>query len=294
MGWNGSGLSRMQEAEGSSAVKPPKHKIWICLAAVVVVLSCLVAYVKFANVGTATSEMSDSHGKIKDVAGMRVVREKVSPTVANRTKKIVVDHFQDMVKEYIRHSPTNKIEWAYPPLEKDDPDRALYTRVSCELSLLLAIEPGDQLLPFPFSFMDEDESKQMAAENGEPQPETTDGNREFQEALKRFQIKAKATDSDERLAFKERLLSAQSELLSSMDEGISVNDAIRAAWEFRKRAYEMRTTIVNTLAELHSKDGNDSDTIAQIEDMNKRLAEEGIKKIEINEVIEDYETEEDQ
>jgi hypothetical protein len=78
-----------------------------------------------------------------------------------------------------------------------------------------------------------------------------------------------------------------------MDEGMSVNDSIRAAYEFRKRAYETRSTIIQTLSEFVAEGNDHSDIISQINDLNNRLSEEGIKKIAISEVIPDYEEEEE-
>jgi uncharacterized membrane protein len=96
------------------------------------------------------------------------------------------------------------------------------------------------------------------------------------------------------LDHKSKLIEAQTELLAGMNEGISVNDSIRAAYEFRKRAYEIRSSIINTLSELVADNSNQGEMISQIKEINTQLAEEGIKQIAISEVIPDYEGEDEQ
>jgi phage terminase large subunit-like protein len=146
--------------------------------------------------------------------------------------------------------------------------------------------------PFPYSFLIEDDLKE-AKERGEEVGKIENGNKMFLESLKKWKITAKENDSDNRLKHKANILEAQAELLSAMDEGMSVNDSIRAAYEFRKRAYETRSTIIQTLSEFVAEGNDHSDIISQINDLNNRLSEEGIKKIAISEVIPDYEEEEE-
>ena len=209
-----------------------------------------------------------------------------------RTRKDVAEvarTFNDQVKEFIKKSPgTNKITWIVAPLDPSDPDNALRQGITQELGSLLSVEPGEEMPPFPYSFLIEDDMKEAAAK-GDDVGEIDNGNKSFLESLKKWKIAAKETDDDHRLEHKQKLIEAQTELLAGIDEGISVNDAIRAAYEFRKRAYEMRSTIVSTLTELYAEDGDAEHTIRQIKDLNNRLAEEGIKKIAVGEVIEDYE-----
>lgn len=204
----------------------------------------------------------------------------------------IAREFNDEVKEFVKKTPgTNKVSWITPPLDPDDPDNALRTRVAQELGSLLSIEPGERMPPFPYSFLLEDDMK-AAAERGEDVGKIENGNKMFLESLKKWKITAKETDDERRLEHKSNILEAQAELLAGMDEGISVNDSIRAAYEFRQRAYEMRSTIIKTMAEFHAEGDSQEDIIRQIKDMNKRLEEEGIKKIAIGEVIPDYEEEE--
>ena len=204
----------------------------------------------------------------------------------------IAQEYNDRVKEFIKKkSGTNKVHWIVPPLDPNDPDNALRTRVAQELGSLLSIEPGEPMPPFPYSFLIEDDLKE-AKERGEEVGEIENGNKIFIESLKKWKITAKETDSDSRLRHKSNIIEAQAELLSAMDEGISVNDSIRAAYEFRKRAYETRSTIIQTLSEFAANEVDHTDTIRQIKDLNYKLSEEGIKKIAISEVIHDYEEEE--
>ena len=205
----------------------------------------------------------------------------------------IAQEYNDRVKEFIKKkSGTNKVHWIVPPLDPNDPDNALRTRVAQELGSLLSIEPGEAMPPFPYSFMIEDDAKEAAA-NGVDVGEIDNGNKLFVESLKKWKIVAKETDDDKRIEHKSKILEAQAELLAGIDEGMSVNDSIRAAYEFRKRAYEMRSTIIKTLSEFAEGEESHEDTIKSIKEMNARLEEEGIKKINISEVIPDYEDEEE-
>jgi hypothetical protein len=183
----------------------------------------------------------------------------------------IAQEYNDRVKEFIKKkSGTNKVHWIVPPLDPNDPDNALRTRVAQELGSLLSIEPGEPMPPFPYSFLIEDDLKE-AKERGEEVGKIENGNKMFIESLKKWKITAKETDSDSRLRHKSNIIEAQAELLSAMDEGISVNDSIRAAYEFRKRAYEMRSTIIKTLSEFAEGEESHEDTIKSIKEMNARL-----------------------
>ena len=208
----------------------------------------------------------------------------VAPEKIEQVKR----ELNEQVKEFVKKpTGTNNVTWIVKPLDPDDPDRALYVRVTQELATLLAVEPGERMPPFPFKFLADDDLKENGiAGNGD------NGNKAFLDSLEKFKIQAKESDDENRLAYKERLIEAQGELLAGIDKGISVDDAIRAAYDFRQRAYEMRSTIVKTLTELHDKDGDTEGTVRQIKDLNNKLAEEGIKKISVDEVIEDYEEKE--
>ena len=296
MGWNGSdrrGNSTPVQPKVTAKKKPSPIRGLIA-GGLVCVLAVGAYFVFFAgSEKPQTERVEKDHGRIKEVKPA-AAKKLAGDKPAGKSAAAVAKTFNEQVKEFIKKSPgTNKITWIVAPLDPDDPDNALRQGITQELGSLLSVEPGEEMPPFPYSFLIEDDMKEAAAK-GEEVGEIDNGNKAFLDSLKKWKIAAKETDDEHRLEHKQKLIEAQSELLSGLDEGISVNDAIRAAYEFRKRAYEMRSTIVNTLTELHTKDGNDEDTIRQIKDMNNRLAEEGIKKIAIGEVIEDYEEPDEQ
>ena len=142
--------------------------------------------------------------------------------------------------------------------------------------------------PFPYSFMLEDDMHEAKA-RGEDVGEIDNGNKTFLESLAKFKIVAKETDDKHRLEHKEKLVAAQAELLDSIDKGLSVNDTIRAAYEFRKRAYEMRTELSNVLRENAAEETDINSFKRQLEMVNSKLEEEGIKTIPIEEILPDYE-----
>lgn len=282
-GWNRSGSTPKPVPKKPSAMRG-------IVAGLAVVALAVVCIVIFMGKGEKPVRKSDTKpARIKEVtpaAPKAQEGEKSGEKPAAKSAATVAQSYNEQVREFVKKSAgTNNIHWIVPPLAPDDPDRALHTRVTQELGSLLSVEPGEQMPPFPYSFLIEDDMKAR----GEDTRGVDNGNKGFLDALKKFKIVAKETDDEHRLDHKQKLIAAQSELLAGIDEGISVNDSIRAAYEFRKRAYEMRSTIINTLSELHEKDGDSEDTIRQINDMNNRLAEEGIKKIAIGEVIPDYE-----
>lgn len=142
--------------------------------------------------------------------------------------------------------------------------------------------------PFPYSFILEDDMREAQA-NGEDVGEIDNGNNSFFESLEKYKIVAKETDDEHRLEHKERLLAAQGELLDAIDEGLSVNDTIRAAYEFRKRAYETRTELSNLLQEIASEESDIEIFKEQLKMANQKLEEQGIKTIPLEEILPEYE-----
>ena len=253
----------------------------------VIVLGGLVLWFFAASSGPNESDKPSAPKAIKSVSPANTVRKSGD----DRTEKMkrVRAEINEQVKEYIKKPATNNIEWVVPPLDPNDPDNAMRTQTMKEVGLLLAVEPGEQMPPYLFSFMVEDACAEDAAEHGYKH-KADNGNASFLDNLKKWKITLKESDDERRMKLKEDLVTAQSDLLAGMDEGLSVNDSIKAAYEFRQRAYEMRKTIIDTFRELSEDDGEDhAITIKQIKDMNGRLAEEGIKAISIQEVLPDYE-----
>ena len=261
------------------------------LLGIVVVLLCALVAIYFLLCSGSSSRLSMKVVKKEAMIETVAQTEKSKKKIVKPTPSSIAQEYNEKVKEFIKKKPeTNKVFWIVPPLAPDDPDNALRTRVAQELGSLLSIEPGEAMPPFPYSFMIEDDAKAAAA-NGEDVGEIDNGNKSFMESLKKWKIVAKETDDDKRIEHKSKILDAQTELLAGIDEGMSVNDSIRAAYEFRKRAYEMRSTIIKTLSEFAEGEENHEDTIKSIKEMNTRLEEEGIKKINISEVLPDYEDE---
>lgn len=203
----------------------------------------------------------------------------------------IAEEFTEQAKEFIKKAVTNETQWIVPPLDPDDPDNALRSRVCQELGSLLSIEPGEPMPPFPYSFLLEDDMREAAAK-GEDVGEIDNGNKAFLDSLAKYKIMAKETDDEHRLEHKEKLITAQSELLGALDEGYSVNDTIRAAYEFRKQAYETRTELSNLLREIAEEEDTDIKIFKeQLEIANARLKEQGIKTIPLEEILPEYEDE---
>lgn len=301
MGWNGSGSTTDIKQVEKAAIKPKSPLRGLVAGAIVVIAAAviLLLLINGNDKATTVGERSDGNRRIENTENDKGAAigdsegKSGKEDAGNVTASSIAREYNEQVKDFVKKSPTNNVTWIFAPLAPDDPDNALRTRVAQELGSLLSVEPGEPMPPFPYSFIIEDEIREAQAA-GEKVGRVDNGNKAFLESLNKWKIVAKDTDDDRRLNHKEALIEAQNELLDGMDNGISVNDSIRAAYEFRKRAFEMRSTIISTLAELSSDELDHTDTIAQIQDMNKRLAEEGIKKISISEVIPDYEGEDEE
>jgi len=288
-GWNGSGnAGKKAAAPVVVSKKPPRAALGIVAGVVTVIAVATALYFCLSPEPSTKVVPSPKKTALAETVKPAEAPKGEGETRSEKVRKVKQD-LNDQVKEFVKKSTgTNNITWIVPPLAPDDPDRALQTRVTQELGSLLSVEPGEPMPPFPYSFLLEDDMKAR----GEDVSEVDNGNKLFLESLQKFKIQAKETDDEHRLAHKQKLIEAQGDLLAGIDQGISVNDSIRAAYEFRKRAYEMRSTIIKTLTELHEKDGDTEGTVRQIKDLNNKLAEEGIKKISVGEVIEDYDIEE--
>lgn len=227
--------------------------------------------------------------------------EEEAPVVTSRPKsegervKAVKAELEPIVREFIRKADTNNVIRLGPaPLDPDDPDNALRTRTMTEVQMLIGIEPGEPMPPIPFAFMMEDAELESAMLEGKPESEVTpsNGNSTFCEELEKWKITIKDTDSLERAERKKLLLDIQLDLLKGINEGVSVNDAIRSAWEFRKKAYEMRCELISSLKQMDEADPNPETALEMLKFANEKLAEEGIKPIHPEEAYPDYEFEE--
>ena len=297
MAWNGSGNTGTVPSKPTGTVPAPSrtlHKVLIT-AAVVVAIAAGGYFLHCATERTGPEDQDESSSSriAKTTPTKRNPRHRgaddAPPSAGNlqtprstRTAKDVAAEFNEQVRKFVKAS-TNNISWIVPPEDPCDPDNALRQRVTQELGSLLSIEPGDPVPPFPYSFLLEDDMRRAAAE-GETTGEIDNGNAAFLEGLKKFRIVAKDGDDERRLSHKEALLNAQEDLLKGIDEGLSVNDTIRAAYEFRRRAYELREEAIRTMVGFLGAGDSIEDTLSVLNQMNGKFAEEGIKAIQPEEI----------
>lgn len=225
----------------------------------------------------------DTKGKIREV------KPAAAPKAEESHKDKVFRIRREMneqVKEFVKHSPTNKIEWVVPPLDPNDPDNALRTSIARDIGTLLSIRPGEEIPPcIPFSFMFEDDAINAAAARGDAVVTVDGGNKRFLEDLKKWKVMIKEGDSEARIQAKNDLVDAQLELLKGIDEGVSVNDSIRAAYQYRMEAAKTRKDLMNAIKEMHKEDPDVETTRALIKKANEQLNAEGIIPIHEEAVI---------
>ena len=289
--------------ESSSKVKPRKTSStagkatpstikWLLAGLIsIAIITTIIVVFWFLNKAQPTvTPIKEQKASVNNTNSISAPAKTPDLAACQRTKtaKDIAAEFSAQAKEFIKKATTNETQWIVPPLDPNDPDNALRTRVCQELGSLLSIEPGEPMPPFPYSFMLEDDMHEAKA-RGEDVGEIDNGNKTFLESLAKFKIVAKETDDKHRLEHKEKLVAAQVELLDSIDKGLSVNDTIRAAYEFRKRAYEMRTELSNVLRENAAEETDITSFKRQLEMVNLKLEEEGIKTIPIEEILPDYE-----
>ena len=293
MGWNGSGAAPIKSKEKVTAKKPTPVR-GLVAGGLVCVLAICASLVFFSGGEKRTAEEeSTQRGRIKAVVPASA--SKVTFAEESRAEKIkkVKEALNEQVKEFIRKADTNHVVRLGPaPLDPDDPDNALRTQTMTEVAMLVGITPGEPMPPVPFTFMMEDAALEEAAKSGEAVVVFDGGNKRFKEELEKWKITIKETDSEKRAAKKQELLETQLELLKGIDEGVSVNDSIRAAYEFRKQAFEARSELMKTISEMHEMDPDVDITKELVKKANEKLAVDGIKEITYGEVIPDYEEEE--
>lgn len=225
-------------------------------------------------------------GKVSVTVSGKPARPAVKKPDANakpKSAKAVAAEFQEKARPFVKKASTNTVEWIVPPLDPDDPDNAMRTAVAQDIGSLLSIVPGEDVPPIiPFGFMFEDE-------DAEAEGKGDGGNAAFLESLKKWKLTVKSTDSETTAEAKKNLAEAQMELLHNMSEGLSVNDSIRAAYDFRVRAAATRNSFIDAIKEVYEQDGNADLARKVMKDMNKRLAEEGILAISEADILPDLE-----
>ena len=289
-GSNGSGRAQSSTVPDARAAKPSLAR-GVVAGLVVVIISLSALLMLCSRSGSKTEPASTDKAKAKAIPESP---HSSAPTASSRPAALakIKAELNDKVREFVRRADTNNvIRLGAPPLDPDDPDNALRTQTMTEVAMLVGIEPGEPMPPVPFSFMIEDDAIKAAAESGEKLVVFDGGNNRFREELKKWKITIKDTDSEQRAAKKQELLESQLELLRGIDDGISVNDSIRAAYEFRKRAYEARMKLVNAISELHSEDPDVEITKGLVRKANEKLAADGIKTISYTDVMPDYDEE---
>ena len=209
-------------------------------------------------------------------------------------RRRVQDELGEKVKEFITKPMTNALHFVGEiPLDPKDPDNAMRTQVARDIATLLAIRPGEDVPGcIPMGFMFEDDAIATARAEGQSVVVSDGGNKQFLDDLKKWKVTLKESDTESVAVHKSKLIDAQLELIDGIKDGITVNDAIKAAYEFRLRAAEARRSMVEMITELRNEQGadaNDEDTVALIKKCNEKLAEEGIVEIDPAEIIEDYE-----
>lgn len=295
MGWNGSDRrGNSTPVQPKAAAKKPSPIRGLVAGGLVCVLAVGAYLVFFAgSENSKTERVEKDRGRIRESEPAKV--PKAAPATKSRADKIkkVKEELNDKVKEFIKKADTNHTVRLGPaPLDPDDPDNALRTQTMTEVAMLVGITPGDPIPPVPFSFMMDDAIMEEASRKGDAVVVFDGGNKRFKEELEKWKITIKETDSEQRAAKKQEMLESQLELLKGLDEGISVNDSIRAAYEFRKQAHEIRCELKKTITELHDADPDVDITKELVRKANEKLAADGIKKIAYQEIMPDYEEEE--
>ena len=222
--------------------------------------------------GKKPSAVKDRKDVVASVKEEPVESAEESPREHMRRR--IEEAVSDKVRDYITKPATNKMDLLKKPIADDDPDRGLLTRVSAELATLLASTPGDKPMPWPYAFMDEDKRRANGGKG-----DGDGGTAEFVASIKKYKIAVKDGDDEHRIEFKKRMLEAQGELLEGIDAGVSVNDSIRAAYEFRVKAYELRSTAVKTMREFLDEGDTVENTREVLKEMNAKLESEGIRTI---------------
>lgn len=278
--------SLVKKARTSSAIGNVLSKYhFFIIAAVILTIVCCVLWVLILR----KNDDKKNDLKQEDVINVGTPISQVEPHTAKVVR--IRREFNTTVKDYIKKTPgTNKIEWVIAPLDPDDPDNALRTAIAKDIGSLLSIVPGERIPPIiPFSFMFEDDAIESAVSRGESVVSFDGGNRRFLEELKKWKVTIKDGDSEARVAAKKGLIDVQLELLKNIDEGISVNDSIRAAYEFRIKAAEVRSDMIAGLKEVHASDPDIAVTKEMIATANKQLEEEGILLIQEEDIFSEEE-----
>ena len=286
MAWN-----RPSEKAAVSAIQKRKGFRFPVLA-VAVLIAALVA-VWFVFSGDDPSPKGESaqkaHRTIKAQAPAHRVQD--APTSEEEHVRKIRAEINEKAANFVTERMTNIVEiLGEKPLDPDDPDNALRTRFAKDVATILAIQPGEAVPEIlVFSFMFEDDARAAAEAEGR-EYKGDGGNKDFLESLKKWKVTMKESDGESLAATKENLVKSQLELLDGLKEGLSPNDSIRAAYEYRVKAAEFRHELIDMLKEIHTKENNDvAATRGLIAEANKILDEKGFMRIHEESVLSDEE-----
>ena len=291
-GWNRPASNQPETGKGGKA--PSKWRGIAAGLAIAVPGLALCLFLFSGGDARQGAASTRGRGRIRDARPASAAKSAATSADETRKERVrrVQAEFNEQVKEYIKKSPTNNIQWVVAPLDPDDPDNALRTTIARDIGTLLSIPPGEEIPPcIPFGFMFEDDAIAAAAARGEAVVTTDGGNKRFLDDLKKWKVTIKKGDNEARIQAKNDLVDAQLELLKGIDDGMSVNDSIRAAYQYRVKAAQTRKSMIESIREIHNEDHDVAITRELIKAANKNLAEEGIIPIHEGSVIPDEDLE---
>ena len=286
-----SGWNRPSAAPKVAPKRKPGLKHGILAGLVIVALGGLCLWM-FSG-GDADGELAAKRrGRIKEVTPAKAKDNKAEAAApapksasenATREKRIRAE-LEEKVKEFVKKPMTNIVEiLGMKPLDENDPDNIMRTQAARDVGTLLSFQPGEPIPPFitlGFMFAGED------AEGGE---KGDGGNAAFIDSLKKWKVEIKDADGEHVAKAKSDLFDAQLELIKDIEDGLTVNDSIKAAYEYRVRAAEFRTELLDLIKELHAEDKDPETARALVKKANEKLTDKGLMVICEEEVL----TEED-
>lgn len=291
MAWN---RPNAETSKGKKSVKNTNGLLTLPLCGISIVAVLVVGVWFFTHTDDGKESAQDRAVRSR-IAFHKVNRDCPPNNATNSSTRVskIREELNQRVKDFVTKSPTNVLHFLGElPLDPNDPDNAMRTQAARDIATILSIKPGENVPEcIPMGFMFEDDAIATAELEGQKIITVDGGNKDFLDSLKKWKVTIKESDSDAVATHKEKLVDAQLEILDGIKDGISVNDAIRAAYEFRVRAAEARRSMVEMITEMRNDPNtapDEAETLAMIKKCNEKLAEEGIIAIDPVEIIEDY------
>ena len=157
------------------------------------------------------------------------------------------------------------------PLDPNDPNAHLAQGVNQEIGALLSNQLGEEPAPFPYSFMAEGDDKEQD-----------------DDFLKNFKKKIvfDKNDSDAEREHKAAMLQSRLDLLDALNEGKSVNQTIKEAYQYRMHCFECRNALCSDLTSwVKEYNPTEKEFETMFKKYNDKLGESGIKPLEREEVL---------